>query len=486
MSFDSPAFLLFLPLTVLLHWAIPQRWRWVILLAASYVFYAWWNISLSLLILSITAVSYIAARELEKSKTPRVRKFWLILALVIALALLSYFKYFNLIGSTATAVLSIFGGSRAYTALDIILPVGVSFYTFQALSYVIDVYRGRMNAERHFGYYALFISFFPQLVAGPIERAGNLLPQIRADRTYQKTDIQAGIRLLVSGFFRKIVIADLLAPIVNAIYNAHNPDGSAVFVGTILFGIQIYCDFAGYSEIAAGSARLLGIRLMRNFNQPYAAVGIRDFWRRWHISLSGWFTDYVYIPLGGSRQGLRKQITATFLVFALSGLWHGAEWSFVIWGLLHGFCMTAELLLKKAWQTLSQHFRIPRIRNPMFAKWCGRFTTLVCVFFAWIFFRAGSIRRALHIVEALFSTWTWQSSVLATTIAQQQGSLTLFIIQLLCMLPLLVWLPRLTREPYSRNYPADMTWVYFVLCIGLAWIIRFYGGGENAFIYFQF
>ena len=486
MSFDSLAFFVFLPTIVLIHWALPQRWRWTVLLAASYVFYAWWNMALSLLILSVTLTSYAAARMLERTKTPGKRKFWLILTLVVSLGLLAYFKYFNLLGSTAAAVLSLCGGSGTYTARDILLPVGVSFYTFQALSYVIDVYRGRMAAEHHFGYYALFVSFFPQLVAGPIERASDLLPQIKADRTFQQTDIQAGFRLLASGFFRKIVIADMLAPIVNTIYNAPNPDGAAVLLGTVLFGIQIYCDFAGYSEIAAGAARLLGIRLMRNFNQPYAAVGIRDFWRRWHISLTGWFTDYVYIPLGGSRRGLRRQIAATVIVFALSGLWHGAAWSFVVWGLLHGFFMTAELLLKRIWKTASHRFHLPTGRHPKFARWFGRCITLACVFFAWIFFRAGSIGHALVMIDALFSPWVWQSGILVSTIAAQSGSLTLLLVLLIGMLPLLKRLPRLTEPSITGIRFSDTTWIYFILCIGLAWMIRLYGGGTNAFIYFQF
>ena len=259
----------------------------------------------------------------------------------------------------------------------IILPVGISFYTFQAMSYVIDVYRGTIPAEAHFGYYALYISFFPQLVAGPIERAGTLIPQLRQERRLKQEDVIAGLKLIISGLFRKLAVADLLAPFVDAVYRADTPDGCAVALATLLFAVQIYCDFSGYSEIAAGSARLLGIRLMRNFDRPYAAASIRDFWRRWHVSLTVWFTDYVYIPLGGNRHGLARQLLATIAVFALCGLWHGAEWSFLIWGLLHAGYMAVYLL----WRQHSKK-ALPRP--------AGQILTLAAVCFAWLFFRAGS------------------------------------------------------------------------------------------------
>lgn len=469
MSFDSLEFLLFLPLTVLLHWLCPSRWRWVVLLGASYLFYAWWDLRLSGLILAVTAVSWLAGLGLERTVRPGLRRLWLGATLTVSLGLLGYFKYFNFLGRTAAALGGLLGGGGTWEAWDIVLPVGVSFYTFQALSYVVDVYRGNLAAEGHFGYYALYISFFPQLVAGPIERAGTLLPQLRGERTLSREDLGAGCRLLLSGFFRKLAVADLCAPFVERVFSAPNPDGSAVAAGAVLFALQIYCDFAGYSEIAAGSARLLGVKLMRNFDRPYLAVGVRDFWRRWHISLTGWFTDYVYIPLGGSRRGLPRQIFATFVVFALSGLWHGAAWTFVLWGLLHGGYLAGELLLRNVFGT----GEVVGVK-----KWVLRALTFALVSFAWLFFRAESVGQALALAGALFSPWHLEAG--AACLGMGMADLSALALTVFC----LPALNRLTGEK-GRETP-DMTYVFLTLAAGLAWLIRLETGGDSAFIYFQF
>ncbi len=486
MSFVSLAFLVFLPLTVLLHWLTPHRFRWILLLTASYVFYAWWNVSLSLLILSITAVSYAAALAIDRAQTSGIRRLWLVLALASSLGILFYFKYYALLARTIVAFGNLVGGSGSYDILNIILPVGVSFYTFQALSYVVDVYRGNLPVEKHFGYYALFVSFFPQLVAGPIERVGNLLPQLRQERKVCKADLAVGLRLLTSGFFRKLVVADMIAPLVNAVYGSQNPDGSAVFVGTALFALQIYCDFAGYSEIAAGAARLLGVRLMQNFNKPYGAYSLKDFWHRWHISLSRWFSDYVYIPIGGNRRGLKRQIAAILIVFTLSGLWHGAAWSFVLWGFLHGFFMVLELMGNRFFR---KNIKAKQFRSPLWG-WLtkqGKHTgTLAVVCFSWIFFRAGSITRAFDLIKALFSPWHWEIGAQANAYLAQHGGIPAFVLYLLCILPLLRVLPSLTDEDKLLKPVADSTWAYFLLCIAIAWLIQLGTGTTNAFIYFQF
>lgn len=464
MSFDSPRYLLFLPTVCALHWLLPARLRWVLLLEASYVFYASWDAPLSLLILAVTAAAYFSALLLERSASPRVRKCCLTAALMLPLGLLGYFKYADLLGRTVSAIT---GGT--WNALNVVLPVGVSFYTFQAISYVVDVYRGKMKAERHFGYFALYIAFFPQLVAGPIERAGALLPQLKAQRRLTRGDITSGLRLLASGYFRKLVIADLIAPFVDAVYGAALPDGSAVLCATLLFAVQIYCDFSGYSEIALGSARLLGVRLMRNFDRPYGAANIREFWRRWHISLTVWLTDYVYIPMGGSRRGLARQLAATLTVFALCGLWHGAEWSFVMWGLLHALTMAAYTLLHR------------RFRGGGMGE---RALTLMAVCFAWLFFRAENLPHALLLLRQLLSPWHVSAGLeLLMSAAPFHARLPVLLWLLAGMLAMLRRLPLLTEEGHSVSDPA---WAALLLSIVIAALIRISAGMTNTFIYFQF
>ncbi len=467
MSFDSLRYLLFLPAVVLIHWLTPSRFRWMALLAASYVFYASWNAALSLLILFVTGCSWLAGLLLERTESPRRRRLLLIGALAVCLGLLAYFKYFNLLGQTAAALL---GGEWRF--MDIVLPVGVSFYTFQALSYVIDVYRKKMRAERHFGYYALYISFFPQLVAGPIERADSLLGQLRKERRFDRDDLTAGLHLLVSGYFRKIVVADLAAPFVNAVFAAEAPDGCAVLAAALLFGIQIYCDFSGYSEIAMGSARLLGVRLMRNFDRPYGAANIREFWRRWHISLTRWFTDYVYIPLGGSKKGLARQLFATTVVFALCGLWHGAAWSYVLWGLLHACYLNLYTLRKRCFPALPS------------GLW-EQALTYCAVTFSWLFFRAGDTGRALLLVGRLFSAWDVASGVqLLMSAGLRDASPVLLLLLLAGGLLMLRRVPVLTTE---EKPPVPVAaWAGLLLAIAIAALIRMDSGTASAFIYFQF
>ncbi len=464
MSFDSAPFLVFLPVVSALHWLCPSRGRWAVLLAASLLFYMSWSAPLTLLLAAVIGASWLAGLALGRTEKPRRRKLILALALAACLGLLGYFKYFNFLAGTLSGLLG-----RGWDPWDIILPVGCSFYVFQAVSYVVDVYRGGLAAERHLGYYALYICFFPQLVAGPIERAGDLLPQLRRERRLTGQDVEMGLRLLLSGFFRKVVIADFCGGFVTAAYAAPCPDGSAVLVGTLLFSLQIYCDFAGYSEIAAGSARLLGVRLMRNFDRPYLSQGFRAFWRRWHVSLGRWLTDYVYIPLGGSRRGLGRQLFAGLAVFAVSGLWHGANWTFVVWGLLHGALFTLETLLRRS--------GVQPARSKA-GKALSTALTFMAVSFCWIFFRAESLGRAALLIRRLFSPWNLSAglALLGPTLAD---GLRLALILALCPA-----LHRLGDEREER--PRDMAFVYFFLAIAIAWLIRCQQGGANAFIYFQF
>ncbi|MBR0081635.1 MAG: MBOAT family protein [Clostridia bacterium] len=469
MSFDSLAYLLFLPAVALVHAILPHRFRWVWLLLASMVFYASWNAPLTLLLLLVIGTTYGAGLLLDRVKTVSLRRAALAGALLVCLGLLLYFKYASFLMRTFGGLLRLFGTRCDWTLWDILLPIGISFYTFQALSYVFDVYHGKIAAERHPGYYALYISFFPQLVAGPIERADALLPQMKTERRVTQDDIQAGLLMLLSGYFRKIVLADFCGVIVDRIYALPDPDGGAALVATVLFGVQIYCDFAGYSEIARGSARLLGVRLMQNFDRPYLSPDIRAFWRRWHISLSKWLADYVYVPLGGSQKGLWRQLLATLLVFFLSGLWHGANETFVVWGLFHGVLLCAYLLLRRA------GLRDPKTRA---GKALGISITYALVTLGWVFFRAQTLPHAFDLLVRIFSPWN-------PSLARAQLAIGIpELIRLLLSLAACPLLLQLGAEQSQRQ--RDLTYVFLVLVIALAWWVRLDSGTVSAFIYFQF
>lgn len=455
MSFNSPAFLVSLPVVSALHWALPHRARWVLLLLASWLFYFWWDPWTGLLLVGVTLVSWLCGRGIAGAQSEQVRRGLLILTLAVCLGCLAVFKYTGFFASLAGAEL----------AWQIVLPVGISFYTFQTLSYVIDVYRGRTEPERHFGHYALFVAFFPQLVAGPIERPGDLLPQLKAERRLAAGDLSAGGWLLLEGYFKKLVVADGLAPFVDRVYAAPGLAlGPEIVLATMLFGIQIYCDFSGYSDIARGAAKLLGIDLTENFKRPYGAATIRDFWRRWHISLTGWFTDHVYIPLGGSRRGLPRQVFDLLAVFLLSGLWHGAGWTFLAWGLIHG--------LYRAAGAVWGHFRgdAPKKQGAL-----AHVRTFLLVSFPWLFFRAASMADAATLLSRLSAGWDGLFAVV--------GQAAPLALPLLC-LPLV---ERLGESRGGRDwYVSALTVSCAVTTIAAAWSIQLAGGGDNAFIYFRF
>ena len=331
MNFNSIEFLIFYPLVLLLNFIVPLKYRWIMLLGFSYYFYMSWNPSLIFLILFTTVVSWICSLIIEKTDKQAVKKLCITVTLLICLGVLFFFKYYNFLANSFSAILAIFGTANTDFTLNLILPVGISFYTFQTLSYAIDVYRGDVKTERHFGYYALFVVFFPQLVAGPIERPDNLLPQLKAEHRWNNEDALAGFKRMLVGFFKKVVVADLLAVYVNVIYNdVENATGLGVIIASVMFAVQIYCDFSGYTDIAIGCARVMGYKLMQNFDRPYCAKSIKEFWNRWHISLSSWFRDYLFFPLGGSRCATWKRYRNVMIVFLVSGLWHGADWTYVI------------------------------------------------------------------------------------------------------------------------------------------------------------
>lgn len=404
MLFNSWQFLIFFPAVALLHFIIPYRFRWILLLIASYYFYAAWRVEYLTLILASTLIDYFAAIWIDTSKTQGSRRLGLAASLICNFGLLFSFKYFNFFNTLIADVLANFSLSNPIPRLDVLLPVGISFYTFQTLSYTFEVYKGKQPVERHLGRFALYVAFFPQLVAGPIERSLNLLPQFRDKHDFNPGPAVAGLRLVLWGMFKKVVIADNLGTFVNAVYN--QPDaayGILPVLATVFFAFQIYCDFSGYSDIAIGTARILGFDLMVNFKRPYRARSIGEFWQRWHISLSTWFRDYVYIPLGGNRTSLNRWMVNIFVTFTVSGLWHGANTTFVLWGALHGIYYLVGRWTERPRTRLIHALRLESF--PGLHATLQIALTFVLVCFSWIFFRANSMGDALVLIVNSFSGW---------------------------------------------------------------------------------
>ncbi len=373
------------------------------LLIASYYFYMCWNYKYIVLILLSTIVDYFAGIFMASTKSRKKRKLLLLASLFTNLGLLFSFKYFNFFGDSLSFLFDKLNIFYDVPAFNVLLPVGISFYTFQTLSYTIDIYRGKKEPEKHFGIFALYVSFFPQLVAGPIERSTSLLPQFHKDHTFDYNRIRDGIVLMIFGFFKKVVIADRLAEYVNLVYNnVTDFNGLQNVIATFFFSFQIYCDFSGYSDIAIGAALILGYRLMTNFNRPYLSRNIREFWQRWHISLSTWFRDYLYIPLGGNRVVKWRWYYNLFITFVISGLWHGANWTFIIWGALHGFYLIFAIWTKNIRNKVNGVLRLDRLKT-IHAMLEISITFLLAVF-AWIFFRANSLNDAVVIIKNLFTS----------------------------------------------------------------------------------
>lgn len=386
--------MLFFPLTFTAYWILPHKYRWFLLLCASYYFYMSWNPKYIVLILFTTAVSYTAALLLDREHSEKRRRIILFLTLAICLGVLFFYKYFNFFSLSFSSFISRFFFPMPPMLLHLLLPVGISFYTFQTLSYVIDVYRKKIKAEEHFGIYAAFISFFPQLVAGPIERTENLLPQIKARHTFNRQKGIYGAKMMLWGYYKKMVIADLLAGFVDGAFaSVREYSGFSWILVMFFFSLQIYCDFSGYSDIAIGTAKLLDIDLMTNFKSPYFSSSIKEFWSRWHISLSTWFRDYIYIPLGGNRCSQARQRFNLLITFLVSGLWHGASWTFVFWGGIHGLAQIAENLFSRPLEALRKKKAGKLLSTAAVFLFCG---------FAWIFFRASSFTDALYILTHMF------------------------------------------------------------------------------------
>lgn len=406
MLFNSIEFAIFLPFVFTCYWLLQKKGvkaQNFFLLASSYFFYGWWDWRFLFLILFSTLVDFFITKAISTENSERKRKLYLILSLFTNLGLLGYFKYFNFFLENFTASFTLLGGSFAYDRLDIILPVGISFYTFQTLSYTIDVYNKKIPITHNLISFSAFVSFFPQLVAGPIERASNLIPQFEQKRVFNYSQSVDGLRQIVWGLFKKIVIADKCAESVNIIFNDYSSfSGVTLFLGGILFAFQIYGDFSGYSDIAIGTARLFGFNLMQNFAFPYFSRDIAEFWRRWHISLSTWFRDYLYIPLGGSKGGLSKKIRNIFIIFLVSGFWHGANWTFLVWGFLNALYFLPLLLINKNRANLdvvSSGRLFPTLRE-LVSIGVTFFATVI----AWIIFRSESISEAYKYLIKIFTS----------------------------------------------------------------------------------
>lgn len=409
MVFNSVQFLIFFPVVFIVYFLLPPGIRYIWLLVSSYYFYICWNPQYIILILFSTVITYISGIVMEVLREGkediRLRrhclKICVALSLILNLSMLFYFKYFKFAISTLNRIFGIIGAEVEISSRDIILPVGISFYIFQALGYTIDVYRGEVKAERNFLRYALFVSFFPQLVAGPIERSKNLLRQVDSPTYFDLENVRQGLLTMAYGLFMKVVVADRLAGIIDPIYGDWiNHTGMDLAAATMLFAVQIYCDFEGYSQLAIGSAQVLGFRINQNFKTPYLCTNIREFWKRWHISLTDWFRDYLYIPLGGSRKGRARKYINTMIVFLISGLWHGASWHFVVWGGVNGFYSilqdSTESVRKKVYRFLKIDTKA------LFWRCLCGFVTFFLIDISWLLFRSSGVRQAISI---LYKIW---------------------------------------------------------------------------------
>ena len=468
MLFNSLAFFVYLPVVVLLFWVLPRRYRNLFLLAASYFFYGWWDPRFLLLMFLSTSIDFYAAIRVEESKTPRARKGWITFSVVSELSILGTFKYFDFFSRSLGDAMGALGFTAHPYLLDVVLPVGISFYTFQALSYTVDVYRGHAKAQRRFFDFALFVSFFPQLVAGPIERARDLMPQLQRDRTFADVDVSRAAHLILWGFYKKVFIADNLAPIVARLLDTTPQTGAGVFVGVLAFAFQIYADFSGYTDIARGSALLVGVDLSPNFRNPYFALSPSDFWERWHISLSRWLRDYLYISLGGSRAARWKIYRNLMLTMVLGGLWHGAAWNYVLWGMFHGGILVGyRLLFGKTGRPAA---------DGVMARAALMALMFVLTLGGWLLFRATSGAHVVSMVSAL-ATGSWAFGPFAhdlVTIAF--ASLPLVAVMAAQELSGDMFWPLRLRWAAATPF-----YTYLVAAVAL-----FGATGEAQFIYFQF
>lgn len=480
MLFNSISFAIFLPIVFALYWLLRKSFKLqnILLLIASYYFYGCWDWRFMFLLGFSTLLDYYSGIKIEEATSQNLKKIWLTISIGINLGFLGFFKYYNFFADSFAEMLNGFGLNVHPWTLQIILPVGISFYTFHGLSYIIDIYYNRIKAERNIVDYSVFVSFFPLLVAGPIERATHLLPQIKKTRVFNYSQAVDGMRQILWGLFKKMVIADNCAIYANEIFsNPESQSGSNLVLGAIFFAFQIYGDFSGYSDIALGVARLFGIELLKNFNYPYFSRDIAEFWRRWHISLSTWFRDYLYIPLGGSRGGNWMRVRNTFIIFIVSGFWHGANWTFIFWGFLNALFIMPSILLKTNRTNLEI---VAQDRFfPTFRELFNMMLTFALTVLAWIFFRVNSITHAFEYIGGIFN-----QSLFTFPTLRKSALATLFLVVFLLLTE---WMGRRNNygiEKLLLEKPRWVRWSFYAFVLML--IGLFLQTEESPFIYFQF
>ena len=497
MNFNSIEFLIFFPVVCLCYYIIPHKIRYIFLLFCSYFFYMCWNPEYAILLFISTLITWLSGLLLEKMsqitnerKKQILRKACVLVSFVSNLGILFFFKYYHYAESILSKISAVTGMGIQIPAIDVILPVGISFYTFQALSYTMDVYRGEIYAEKNILKYALFVSFFPQLVAGPIERSKNLLKQISTKHEFQVDAVRSGLLLMLYGFFQKVVVSEYLSVVVDNVYNTYiERSGFQLLVATVFFAFQIYCDFAGYSNIAIGAAQVMGFQLMENFNAPYLSQSVAEFWRRWHISLSTWFRDYLYIPLGGSRKGIvRKQINR-LIVFGVSGLWHGASGHFVIWGLMNGVYQIIGDLLTPLRRKTKQILHVKE--NEFSHKALKTLSTFVMIDISWIFFRA-TMGQGVAILKSITQFWKpgwfqWGVNLNVKQLSDGRIWIVLFALMILIGADICKYIG-FQVSTFIMKQGIWFRWMIYLAAIFGVLIYGIYGPAYSAseFIYFQF
>ena len=504
MQFNSSEFMLFFPIVVFLYFIMPKKLRTGWLLLCSYYFYMSWNAEYAILIGGSTIITYVSGRLMSGNlcqkfggggeRRSAFKKAVMVSCIIINLSVLAVFKYGNFFIESINSVLSICHQSGISRRMDLLLPVGISFYTFQALGYVLDIYRGDVKAEKNFIRYALFVSFFPQLVAGPIERSKNLLNQIRDIENFKLWNarrVSSGAVLMVWGLFMKMVIADRVSLLVNHVFGNYRMYGSTPLVLAVVgFALQIYCDFGSYSLIAIGTARIMGFELMENFNAPYFARSIKEFWSRWHISLSTWFRDYLYIPLGGNRRGNFRKAVNILIVFIVSGLWHGAEWSFVFWGGIHGLYQVAGIMWKPVKDKLQEKVKIKT--DCLSWKLLQTAVTFGLTTFAWIFFRADTLADAFLFIRRIFTRPTpwllFNGGIYQLGLDRVEMNILLFSVAVLFMVDLVRYRKKQTLDAFLFEQNVWFEWLVMIGLIVMIFVFGKYGSAFDAqqFIYFQF
>ena len=499
MLFNSLQYVVFLPIVIGLYFLIPHKFRWIFLLAASYFFYMCWNISYAALIAISTVITFMSGlligRQnerleeglLDTNKATRNKKLLVAASFSINIGILAFFKYSPMALRTFAAIADALGKTVHVPDFRYLLPVGISFYTFQALSYTMDVYRGKTAPSANIGKYALFVSFFPQLVAGPIERSWHLLPQFDKVMKFDVARARKALLLILWGMFKKVVIADRIAPSVDHVFSrVTGNNGVSFIIATFLFAVQIYCDFSAYTDIAIGSANIMGFDIMKNFKRPYFSKSISEFWRRWHISLSSWFRDYLYIPLGGSRVSKLRWAFNIMVVFVVSGLWHGASWGFVLWGALHGLYLLIGRISRPAKDKALNKLHI-NPQNKLIGFAAGLITfALVC--FAWILFRANSMREATIIIRSLFTFSDYILSIkkTLTLLNLSFNDLALIVASVAILLGVQITQAKISIREFMEKRSWPVRWiVYLSLIFGII-LLGYYGMGDSSFIYFQF